>query len=183
MDHESFDTILKHFGIKGIHPATELLPMATEEELAIICADIEANGFIHPIRVNKAGLLLDGRNRLRAAWVLKKDNVPIERVNPQDVFAYVFSENIARRHLTVGQRAMLGMKLANLPHGGRIYKMNEVANTTSIRREEAAKLLNIHKGNFSIARFIQQWAPPEAEQVTNGTLELDAAYQTARHNK
>jgi hypothetical protein len=35
--------------------------------------------------------------------------------NPPDPVAYIISENLMRRHLTVGQRAMLAEKLALLP--------------------------------------------------------------------
>ena len=51
------------------HPVAELFPMMTDEELSDLAADIQANGLIHPIVVDKAGVLIDGRNRLRACEI------------------------------------------------------------------------------------------------------------------
>ncbi|QOZ33656.1 hypothetical protein XH92_19940 [Bradyrhizobium sp. CCBAU 53421] len=52
-----------------VHPAADLFPMLTDEELAALGEDIKRNGLASPIAVivedNKA-LLIDGRNRLDA---------------------------------------------------------------------------------------------------------------------
>jgi ParB-like chromosome segregation protein Spo0J len=86
-----------------MHPAAEILPLAAGEEFEVMQTDIAVGGIIEPIKVDSDNLLVDGRNRLRVAWVLGLKSIPIERINPKDVLAYVISENIARRHLTVGQ--------------------------------------------------------------------------------
>jgi hypothetical protein len=112
---DSMDKILRHYGIAGVHPAAELLPLATTEESGVMRADISANGIIEPVKVDNDNLLVDGRNRIRIAWELEPKSVPIERISSKDTLAYVISENIARRHLMAGQRAMIATKIANMP--------------------------------------------------------------------
>jgi ParB-like chromosome segregation protein Spo0J len=51
---------------RPVHPIADLFPMMTDEELANLAADIKANGLIHPLVVDKNGLLIDGRNRDKA---------------------------------------------------------------------------------------------------------------------
>jgi ParB-like chromosome segregation protein Spo0J len=52
-----------------VHPIADLFPMMTDEELANLAADIKANGLIHPVVLDKNGVLLDGRNRDRACQI------------------------------------------------------------------------------------------------------------------
>jgi ParB-like chromosome segregation protein Spo0J len=71
----SFEDYLKGLGIKGIHPAADMLPLATEEEFETLCKNIEANGLLDSLKVDEEGQLLDGRNRF-TAWALRLENVP-----------------------------------------------------------------------------------------------------------
>ena len=54
---------------RPVHPVADLFPRMTDEELADLAADIKANGLIHPIVVDKDGVLIDGRNRARACEI------------------------------------------------------------------------------------------------------------------
>jgi hypothetical protein len=50
----------------------------------------------------------------------------------------ILAQNVSRRHLTAGQRAMIAAEIANL-HGGAVYSSkNEVRDPTSSTREQAA---------------------------------------------
>src|SRR5262249_16387948 len=131
--------ILRHYAIAGIHPAAQLIPMASQEEFETMCADVAQNGFLHAVHINSEGLLLDASTRVRVAWALELDP-PIERIDPQDTLSYVLSENIVRRHLTVGQLAMIGEKIANCPNGGD-RKSISAKNSPLISRERAAALI------------------------------------------
>lgn len=93
-----------------IHPAASIFPMMTEEALEDLANDIRKNGQIVPIERLSNGEIVDGRNRLAAC---RRAGVEpwFEFVEPVDVLAYVVSRNIARRHLTIGQRAMLAARL------------------------------------------------------------------------
>jgi protein gp37 len=98
---------IKLYDLAGVHPAANLLPFMTPAEYEGLLADVGKNGFLHPVRVDKDGYLLDGRNRLCASIDLGKD-VRIEVFETPDPIAYVLSENIQRRHLTAGQQAAVG---------------------------------------------------------------------------
>jgi hypothetical protein len=115
-----------------IHPAAELFPLMSSEELRELGADIKANGLKNPIVLwfpdhesNKPELL-DGRNRLDA---MDAAGIPVvcddwrgggthqlqvnwrEVYAPTDPHAYVISANIRRRHLTTAQKDELIAKL------------------------------------------------------------------------
>ena len=96
---------------KGFSPFAEIFPLLPDDELKQLAADIDANGMRQPIQLDAEGLILDGRNRYRAACdkcmqpkvcVFRKWK---GRATPEIYMAYVISANIHRRQLTVSQRA------------------------------------------------------------------------------
>jgi ParB-like chromosome segregation protein Spo0J len=105
-----------------IHPAAELFPMMSPEELKTLAEDIKANGLRHPV-VFQSGVtdvLLDGRNRLDAMEsvgmaILNEDGRCIDPLGwdetDVDPYTYVISANIHRRHLTPAQKGDLTEKL------------------------------------------------------------------------
>ena len=170
----------KH-GIAGVHPAADILPLASDDEFQEMCADVKAQGFLNPIRINKDNLLIDGRNRLQVGWAIGLDP-SIKRFDPRDVLAYVISENVHRRQLTPGQRAMIAEKVANLPHGVRSDRVeSSYENSTTL--EQAAEQLGTSKVAISKARAIREWAPTAAKKVENGTLTLEEGYRVASNAK
>jgi protein gp37 len=176
----SLQEICEFYGIAGVHPAAELFPLATSEERDVIRSDMAEQGMLESIKVNKSNLLIDGRNRLLVAWELKLTKVPIKQVTPADELAYVISENLARRHLTVGQRAMIGAEIANCPEGRHSPKNNP----EPVNRQQAADLVGLTaKEEISQARLVKQWAQPEAQKVIAGEMDLHPAYKIARANK
>ena len=103
----------------AVHPAADVFPMMSNEDLDELAADIKANGLLHPIIVN-GDLLIDGRNRREAC---RRANVDprIEELNGTDPIAYILATNVNRRHLTKGQRSMAVAKLypVSTEKGGR----------------------------------------------------------------
>ena len=89
-----------------VHPAANVFPMMSDEELAVLGADIKANGISRYPLFDLVGdelILIDGRNRLEAAERagLAIDDVVVEdNVIIGDPVARIISENIHRRHLT-----------------------------------------------------------------------------------
>jgi len=79
--------------------------------------------------------------------------------------AYVLSENVNRRHLTVGQRAMIGESIAKLRKGHRSVKSQDFGIYT---QQEAAEMIGTSPQRILQARIIRQWAPMEAVEVANG---------------
>src|SRR5262245_9542417 len=120
-----------------VHPAADVFPMQSDEELDALGKDIEKNGLTEPIGLVRLGKLvpvdgmpgatrepmaiIDGRNRLaamhRVGFDLKSCAVKWTVVNSRghyppdfDVAAYVIAKNIRRRHLTKQQQADLIVK-------------------------------------------------------------------------
>ena len=120
-----------------VHPAAELFPLMSPEELDALAADIKANDLRNLVSTwfdeNGQEWLIDGRNRLDAMATLGYlfSREPLERETPQlvihepghrgdlpvvhhsDVDPYVLaiSFNINRRHLTTVQKLELITKL------------------------------------------------------------------------
>jgi hypothetical protein len=66
-----------------VHPAADLFPMMSPEELQEFAADIVKNGQRHPI-VLQNGVLLYGRNRLAACKLAKVEPILMELPADED---------------------------------------------------------------------------------------------------
>jgi hypothetical protein len=104
-----------------VHPAADVFPMMSDEELKTLGEDIKANGLKHAIVFDMHGTLIDGRNRLEA---IERARI-VSRINldgpcgpkktaffptataAEDTVAAIISLNIHRRHLTKAQQADL----------------------------------------------------------------------------
>ena len=150
-----------------VHPAAEVFPMLAPDELAELADDIREHGLAHPIVV-KAGVLIDGRNRREACRMAGIEPRTVE-LNGQDPTAYVLSTNIARRHLTKGQRAMVVAKLYPEPTPG---KRNDL-----LKNSTGA---DFDKGYLSHARTVLRLLPEVARDVLAGKVSLGDAYELAR---
>src|SRR6516164_9671167 len=147
-----------------IHPAAELFPLMSPDELKALGEDIRKNALTSPIALWRASpaaqlQLLDGRNRLDAIEIIDKcpaikDASQIEAVIKQgkaillhesvDPYAYVISANIHRRHLTAEQKRELIAELIKAQPEKpdlQIAKTVKVSPTTvgTVRREMEAK--------------------------------------------
>jgi hypothetical protein len=116
-----------------IHPAAELFPLMTPDELHTLGEDIKKNGLTSPIVLWRPHpqapvQLLDGRNRLDAIEIATGSPAEVgapsiaagaflacNKVSvlekPVDPFAYVISANIHRRHLSAEQKREMIAKL------------------------------------------------------------------------
>ena len=146
-----------------VHPAAEVFPMLPPDELAELADDIKANGLAHPIVV-KDGVLIDGRNRREACRIAGV--VPrLVELNGQDPVAYVLSSNVARRHLTKGQRAIATAML--YPNAAKLKRKGS-------RSGEIPDQLDA--GYLSHARTVLRASPDLAANVLSGARSLDDAY-------
>lgn len=96
------------------HPAAELFPLLNDAELKDLADDIKKNGLLEPI-VTYEGMLLDGRNRLRACELagIQPRFIALDHERESAV-SYVASKNLYRRQLTPAQRASIANALAEL---------------------------------------------------------------------
>lgn len=148
------------------HPAATLFPLMDGVELSALADDIRAHGLLEPI-VTLDGLVLDGRNRLRACELAGVEPSFVEwRENGASPTEWVVSHNLHRRHLTTGQRAALALDL--LPrledearerqafHGAAPGKPAQNTPSDSGRSDEkAAALVGIGRSTVANAKAIQ----------------------------
>src|SRR6516162_8020043 len=89
-----------------VHPVAALFPMLSDQELKELAEDIKEKGLQQAIMLDKNEQIVDGRNRM-AACEIAKITPKFETLNGIEPEAYIISQNLARRHMTGGQRAMV----------------------------------------------------------------------------
>lgn len=97
------------------HPLAALVPEMSEEEFLLLCADAGERGILDPVRITAAGVVLDGRHRLRAARELGLRTVPVRVVVVEgaDETAYMVRAAALRRQLSSSQKAAMAVELAD----------------------------------------------------------------------
>lgn len=150
-----------------IHPAAEIFPMMSPDELKELAADIVTNGLMTPIVVDAEGVLIDGRNRL-AACKMAGVEPTFSNLNGHDPLAFILSANIARRHMTKGQQAMAtAMLYPEAKQGGD-------------RRSSLKIKHDVNRGSLSQARTVLAHAPELAQLVMDGSKSLSDAHEIVR---
>jgi hypothetical protein len=112
--------------------------MMSDDELADLAADIKANGLI-----DADGVLIDGRNRLRACE-LAAIEPEFESLDADgDPIAFIVSANLARRNLSKGQQAIaLAMIYPEPDQRGRRHK-GKAAETSDFSQKRLARARTI----------------------------------------
>jgi hypothetical protein len=108
-----------------VHPAADVFPMMSDEDLRVLGEDVKANGLKSPIIIYNPSpidldhacdnVLIDGRNRLEAMERAGLETNPLDAFEVDyvsyhrspDPVAYIISANIHRRHLTKQEQADL----------------------------------------------------------------------------
>lgn len=110
----NWEEILSRYpSITGVHPAADIFPMMEGDDFQDLCADIKEHGLRQSVVVWKDGRLLDGRNRLMACHQAGHQPA-IERYEGDDPVQFSLSANLQRRHLNVGQRAMVALRVEEI---------------------------------------------------------------------
>lgn len=146
-----------------IHPAANFLPPMSEQELAALTADIQANGQRIPVALLN-GQVLDGRHRISAANRLGREVRVAELPPTTDPLQYVLSTNVARRSLSMSQRAMAAVRL--------------MANGASAA--DAAARVGVSTAYVSMARNLMENDPETAERIWAGEMSLGVAHRRLR---
>jgi len=95
-----------------VHPAASLFPLIEGEDFEDLVFSIKTMGVLQPIIVSE-GVLIDGRNRLRAVTKLRQEgrtiSLPTKELDPEtpNICEYIFDTNAHRRNLTPDQTAMI----------------------------------------------------------------------------
>jgi transposase-like protein len=192
-----------------IHPVAALFPMMEGEEFDQFVADIKAHGLREPIKTWD-DVIVDGRNREKACKVAGIEPRYKEMKFDDDLAAiqYIMSENLTRRHLTQGQRAMIGEELrprfeeaakqrqeAGQKKGreaqtarARGEKQSDVAKSSQIGssplhvNDQLANMLNVGASTMKMAHKVATEKPELAAKVRSGELTLNAAHNIAKGN-
>ena len=169
------------------------------DEYDDLVADIRANGLIEPVWYDRDGFLLDGRNRVRACG---DAGVRIESrtYEGDDPIGFVLSLNLQRRHLTVGQRAMVATDVLPM-YEEEAERRRVAARSANLRNEQtttvddrsarsdekAASSTGISGRSVSQAKRVRQHdiehGTDIADQVRTGTLALDAAEKQVKRRQ
>src|SRR5271154_3031828 len=88
------------------NPITSSVPMMTEQELTDLAESVKRRGLFTPIILDSEGAVVDGRCRLAACEIAGVEPRFKKLEEGADVRKYIVSANIARTHLTSGQKAM-----------------------------------------------------------------------------
>lgn len=165
-----------------IHPAANVFPMMGDDEYERLVKSIEAGGLRVPIVVFN-GMILDGRNRLRACVRLGIEP-RVTHFEGSDPVDHVVALNLTRRHLNESQRSMVAAKIANLQRGGDRGNQHTGGKVSSetlpVTQTDAATKLNVSRPSVLRARKVLAGAVPEAiEAVERGDLTVNAAAELA----
>ena len=179
-----------------VHPAADVFPMMSDEELAELGKDIKANGLKHPIILlhtadtTREEVLLDGRNRLEAMERAGLLGGYIDKHYRQgDPVAHIIGLNIRRRHLTKQQQADLivaairaGEKLDQVEpvsKGGR-GKVNKVkAKALEIAAAADISEATVKRAIAKAELTLEEWRAKYEEQRQT----LDARARARREDK
>lgn len=160
-----------------VHPAADVFPMLEGEEYEALREDIRQNGVrVRPV-LDADGLLVDGRNRLRACDELGITPVFDRLPAGADVVDFVISANLRRRHLNASQRAMFADAVANLRQG----RQKQTGGTAGLTQQQAAQRFGVSERSVREARVVRESAAPEVVgAVEQGKLSVDAAAKLAK---
>jgi hypothetical protein len=154
--------------------------MLSDDELDQLAESIREVGLLHPVVVDGAGLVVDGRNRLAACE--RAGVAPVtELYGGDDVAGYVIASNVTRRNMSTGARAMATALV--LEADGR-RKKND--NGEGYWARGSVLIVNINnKDDNAFAQALKRcgiildWTPDAAGEVVRGDVALDAAYKAA----
>lgn len=159
-----------------IHPIADAFPMMTEQEYQGLRDDIDKNGQRESITMWR-GMLVDGRNRLRACNELNIEPYTDELDDDADPVSYVLSINLHRRHLNESQRAVVAGKLATLKVGHvKSQRENDGTQICAPSIEQAANMLKVSPRSVTTAKQVIDGGSKEVLQaVESGELPVSLA--------
>ena len=173
------------------HEIARVFPVIDSEQWQDLMESVHAGWQKgHPI-VLYEGEVLDGCNRHRVLCDLARQDLAlainatfVEFVGDRDeAVQYSLRENLARRHLTAGQRAIIGDKLATLKHGGDRKSADFKTTIVPLENMSMCKVcdsLHINPRTIMRARELQRIDPEGANRVRNGKQSLNAALVAAK---
>lgn len=145
--------------------------MLPDDELDELAADIRQHGLLMSLLVGRVDgqlVLVDGRNRREACRRAGITPHYTLLTDGEDLPARILSENVYRRHLTQGQKAIVVAKLFA---------------TNNLTQQAAGKQMDVKQARISKAVIVLKHAPDLANSILAGSISLDNAYEEARIRK
>lgn len=175
-----------------IHPAAELFPLMSDDELAGLIQDIRENGQREAATFWN-GQLIDGRNRATACERLNIDLDACELDPETDPIKWVLSHNLYRRHLTPSQKSQVALKLkkllepeakerqqAGLKRGDQKPVVEKLPPREK-SRDRAASMLGISGKLVDAAETVDEQGDDDLKQaVTSGKVSVTKAAKVAK---
>jgi protein gp37 len=182
-----------------IHPVAKLFPALDDAELALLVADIKANGLHVAITLTPDGtVIVDGINRhkaCKAAGVEPKFRTLPKSATELEIINFIISANMRRRDLAAGQKAMIGLAIA--PHLEAAAKERQrlsegrgqkgALNGGQVKAKRAgrvahqvAKKSGVGHATVSRAKKVKDHSPTLAAAVAAGTISLNDAHKQVR---
>jgi len=188
-----------------VHALARVVPAMSPADFEDLKRHIREHGLVCPITLHE-GKVLDGAHRQQACVEL---GLPLktevwQQSDGMTPAAYVLGMNLTRRHLTVGQRADLALKLAadvqrrfpsHRKRGG--ADLQKAAQHLGVKLppktrgkkvkvdvlDLVAPTVHVSPQSVENYRALTKDAPDLAKQVAAGTLALDAASKQRRRQK
>lgn len=172
-----------------VHPLALLFPAMEGEAAAILRADVAAHGLREPILLTPGRAILDGRNRFAALLAAGLIDNPVRvsalgryfrtvTLPEADWLGLVLSRNLARRHLSESQRALVAAKLATMGAGRPKNSLNSDDKARSMA--EAGAALKVSRASVAVAKGVLEHAAPElVKAVEAGDVSIHAAEAVA----
>jgi hypothetical protein len=149
-----------------VHPAASRFPLLTGKDFEELVESIRHTGVAVAVELHD-GLLIDGRNRVRAVEELRRQGVTValpqvrwQPVGDETLEEYLYAKNVNRRHLTDDQRAALAAQFV-----------------PGIRKSREERQAATRFGNKGAAPAAQESAPPAVGSAGSprSSREKDAA--------
>ncbi|MGI8515375.1 MAG: ParB/RepB/Spo0J family partition protein [Acidimicrobiia bacterium] len=153
-----------------VHPVAAAFPMLADDELQALAGDIAANGLRQPI-VIQGGVLIDGRNRLRACELAGVEPTAVELAADVDPVAFILSANLARRHMSKGQQALALARVEIAAGGWDHGHKSELSSDFGISTRYMAMARTVIDRDLVVGRHAYY-----ADAIAQGDLSLRKAY-------
>jgi len=176
-----------------IHPAAEIFPMLSDEELDSLAVDIKTHGLRHPLVMHDRELL-DGRNRLAACKIAGVAPSFVEYEGDSPV-SFVISVNIKRRQLDASQRACVAVEIEPMfaveaekrLHLSKGRGVKGVANLRQVNQakasDQAADVVSVSPRMVQYAKEIKAKNPEAFERVKSGEVTVNEVQQEIKREK
>jgi N6-adenosine-specific RNA methylase IME4 len=162
-----------------------------DPQFRALVEDIAARGVLSPLDIDAEGVVLDGRQRLRAARELGLEELQVREVSTADPVRYLLLAALRRRDLGESQRAALQLELLNLDEPRAQARSNSRANLQALERatlpapqgrirDLLAASAGVSARTAQDVLTVQQQDPALFEQIKQGLPAHRAAQQVRR---